>query len=95
MTLDTPNPKEDYEASRANATLVLASCMQGLAKEPSQEWAYHVDLTSWTRKMVEIWGWNETVLSGLVNVIAAQYVLPAYSTRVTVVSDYFFVGPPP
>lgn len=71
-TLETPEPKADYEETYANSAWILGSCMQALAKRASGEWEKEADLASWARTSIERWGWSDVVLGGVVALVRTR-----------------------
>jgi hypothetical protein len=50
--------------------------MQGLTKLDAATWADRVDLASWTKILVDKWGWSDIVLGGLVALLHTRYAKP-------------------
>jgi U3 small nucleolar RNA-associated protein 20 len=73
--LQFQNPREDFIATCANSSWVLAACMHTLSRYDPDVWRPQVDLSSWTQKAVEKFGWSEDVIAGLVRLLGAGCVV--------------------
>jgi U3 small nucleolar RNA-associated protein 20 len=80
--LDTSDPGADWQTSHANAAWVIGTCMHALSRCQSASWDTQVDLSAWTKKVVDRWSWSEIVLKGLVALLEAWYFL-----------DFFLLSP--
>ncbi|KAG2158692.1 armadillo-type protein [Suillus bovinus] len=70
--LNTPTPEANWQASHANAALVIGTCMQALSRCKPASWETQVDLSAWTVKIVEHWSWSDKALIGLVALLEAR-----------------------
>ena len=86
-TLNTPQTRTEieleYTATHANVTWVLGLCLHALARTMTtgssaqvKEVYERIDLARWVEKVVGKWPWSGWVLSGLVSVVKAKFVLP-------------------
>ncbi|PIL29525.1 hypothetical protein GSI_08333 [Ganoderma sinense ZZ0214-1] len=78
--LEAAEPREEYDASCANSAWVIGACTRCIAERPVKEWADAVDVSKWTMRVVEKWGWSGQALDGMAAVVrssrASQKALP-------------------
>ena len=72
--LEAEGPRTEYDATYANSASVIGACTRCVAERPAKEWADIVDLSKWTSRFVEKWGWSGQALGGLAALVRSRYV---------------------
>ena len=70
--LEAEEPHEEYDASYANSAWVIGACTRCIAESPAKEWADIVDLSTWTSRVVEKWGWSGQALDGIAALVRSR-----------------------
>lgn len=72
QTLNSQDPRAEYERTYANSAWVIGACTQVLSERPVTEWADAVEITAWTSKIVQKWGWSSRALEGLAPLVRSR-----------------------
>jgi hypothetical protein len=72
-TLAIEDVESDYDASPANATVVLSCCLRALARTGASIWRSEINITAWVPTIVKKWGHRAIVLEALVAVLSSEY----------------------
>lgn len=73
--IDIVNSHIDLTTKDLQSARILGLCTHAISKRDSSEWAARVDLGSWTRKTLDNWAWSAEVLTGLVAIAQARFVV--------------------
>ncbi|KAI0764301.1 armadillo-type protein [Trametes elegans] len=69
QTLEKEDPRSEYETTYANSAWVIGTCSECLSRRSVAEWEGLVDVSAWTSRVVEKWGWSSRALEGIVSLV--------------------------
>ncbi|KAM5545238.1 hypothetical protein V8D89_001349 [Ganoderma adspersum] len=72
--LEAEEPRGEYDTSYANSAWVIGACARCISERSAKEWSDTVDLSNWTRRVVEKWSWSGQALDGMAALVRLSRV---------------------
>ncbi|KAK7691383.1 hypothetical protein QCA50_004782 [Cerrena zonata] len=79
-TLNTPAARSEFDQRETNSAWLLGASLSCLSKRKAKEWSDLVDIQTWTRSVIQHWGWSGYTMSGLVDLIRVH---PAHESTLS------------
>jgi hypothetical protein len=73
-TLEVADPLGDYNATHANSSIVLALCLEAIAKQKNVSWPEQLSSQFVISDVCNRYGWSGCVMDSLVSVVNARFV---------------------